>query len=83
MPRTYLTAKAYHTQLFINGEFVDAVSGKTFETINPATDKKIADVAAGEKADVDLAVAAAQKAFARGSEWRNLDASARGRLLNK
>lgn len=62
---------------------MDARSGKTFATINPATGKKIADVAEADKADVDLAVTAALKAFARGSEWRNLDASARGRLLNK
>jgi aldehyde dehydrogenase (NAD+) len=70
-------------QLFINNEFVDARSGKTFPTINPATGKKIVDVAEGDKADVDLAVKAAQRAFARGSEWRNMDASARGRLLFK
>lgn len=70
-------------QLFINNEFVDARSGKTFPTINPATGKKIADIAEADRSDVDLAVKAAQKAFARGSEWRNMDASARGRLLNK
>ena len=71
------------SQLFIDNEFVDARSGKTFATINPATGKKIADVAEGDKADVDLAVKAAQRAFARGSEWRNLDASARGKLLHR
>lgn len=70
-------------QLFINNEFVDAQSGKTFPTVNPANGKKLADIAEGDKADVDLAVAAAKKAFARGSEWRNLDASARGKLLNR
>lgn len=70
-------------QLFINNEFVNAQSGKTFPTINPATGKKIADIAEADRADVDLAVKAAQRAFARGSEWRNLDASARGRLLYK
>lgn len=71
------------TQLFINNEFVDAVSKKTFAAINPATGKKIVDVAEGDKADVDLAVAAAKKAFARGSAWRNMDGSARGYLANK
>lgn len=70
-------------QLFINNEFVDAVSGKTFPTINPASGQKLADVSEGDKADVDLAVKAAQAAFARGSQWRNLDASARGKLLNR
>lgn len=72
-----------YRQIFINNEFVDAVSKKTFAAINPATGKKIVDVAEGDKADVDLAVKAAQKAFARGSVWRNMDASARGRLMNK
>lgn len=70
-------------QIFINNEFVDAVSKKTFAAINPSTGKKIVDVAEGDKADVDLAVKAAQKAFARGSVWRNMDGSARGYLLNK
>lgn len=71
------------TQIFINNQFVDAKSGKTFATINPATGKQLALVAEGDKADVDLAVAAANKAFKRGSEWRKLDASARGKLLWK
>jgi aldehyde dehydrogenase (NAD+) len=70
-------------QLFINNEFVDSVSKKTFATINPATGKKIADIAEGDKDDVNRAVAAAKQAFARGSQWRNMDASARGKLLNK
>jgi aldehyde dehydrogenase (NAD+) len=70
-------------KLFINNEFVDARSGKSFANINPATGKKIVDVAEGDRADVDLAVRAAQRAFTRGSEWRNMDASARGKLLNK
>ncbi|CRL06284.1 CLUMA_CG018905, isoform A [Clunio marinus] len=72
-----------YTKLFINNEFVDAKSKKTFVTINPATGKKIADIAEGDKADVDLAVEAAKKAFARGSEWRNMDATTRTRLMNK
>ncbi|XP_063699354.1 retinal dehydrogenase 2 [Culicoides brevitarsis] len=71
------------TKLFIDNEFVDAKSGKTFATINPATGTKLADIAEGDKADVDLAVAAAKRAFARNSVWRNLDASARGTLLNR
>lgn len=59
------------------------MSKKTFAAINPATGKKIVDVAEGDKVDVDLAVAAAKKAFARGSVWRKMDGSARGYLLNK
>lgn len=59
------------------------MSKKTFAALNPSTGKKIVDIAEGDKADVDLAVKAAQKAFARGSVWRNMDGSARGYLLNK
>lgn len=72
-----------YTKLFINNEFVDSVSKKTFVTVNPATGEKIAEVAEAQKEDVDLAVAAAKKAFSRTSPWRNLDASARGKLINK
>lgn len=59
------------------------MSKKTFPTNNPATGQKIADIAEGDKADIDLAVSAASKAFARGSPWRNMDASARAKLLFK
>ncbi|XP_015175994.1 PREDICTED: aldehyde dehydrogenase X, mitochondrial [Polistes dominula] len=72
-----------YTQLFINNEFVDAVSGKKFSTINPANEKEIAQISEGDKADVDKAVAAAKKAFARNSEWRTMDASCRRKLINK
>lgn len=72
-----------YTKIFINNEWHDSLSGKTFPTINPSTEEKIADIQAGEKADVDKAVEAAVKAFKIGSEWRKMDASARGRLLNK
>lgn len=70
-------------QLFINNEFVDAVSGKSFETLNPGNGNVLAHIAEGDAADVNLAVEAAKKAFARGSVWRNMDASGRGRLLAK
>ena len=69
------------TKILINNEWVDAVSGKTFPTINPCTGEKIIDVAEGDKADVDKAVAAASEAFKLGSVWRTMDASQRGRLL--
>ncbi|RZC35455.1 retinal dehydrogenase 1, partial [Asbolus verrucosus] len=69
--------------LFINNEFVDSVSGKTFPTLNPTNGQKIVDVAEGDKDDVDKAVAAAKAAFSRNSEWRKIDASARGKLINK
>ena len=47
-------------QLFINGEFVDARSGETFATSNPATEEKITDVASAGTEDVDAAVQAAR-----------------------
>ncbi|KAH8383584.1 hypothetical protein KR009_009357, partial [Drosophila setifemur] len=75
--------KPSHCQLFINNEFVDAVSGKTFATFNPATSKEIVKVAEGDKADVDLAVIAAKKAFHRNSDWRKLSPLQRTTLMNK
>ncbi|XP_057331109.1 aldehyde dehydrogenase X, mitochondrial-like isoform X1 [Microplitis mediator] len=72
-----------YKQLFINNEFVDSVSGKTFTSINPVDESVVAEVAEGDKADVDKAVMAAQAAFARGSEWRNLQPAQRAALLNK
>lgn len=70
----------FQTKLLINNQWVDAVSGKTFPTIDPATEKVIAHVAEGDKADVNKAVEAAKAAF---PGWKKLDASHRGRLLNK
>ncbi len=67
-------------KLFINGNWVDSVSGKTFDTLNPATEEVITSVAEGDSADIDLAVAAARKAFEDGP-WNKLDARDRGRIL--
>ncbi|KAK3097044.1 hypothetical protein FSP39_005843 [Pinctada imbricata] len=72
-----------YTQIFIKNEFVNSVSGKTFPTVNPANAKKICDVQEGDKADIDIAVAAAKEAFKIGSKWRTMDASKRGSLLLK
>ena len=47
-------------QLFIDGQWVDAESGKTFQTPNPATGEPLAEVAEADKADIDKAVAAAR-----------------------
>ena len=76
------TPRIEHTQLFIDGQWRDARSGKTFETINPATEEKIADVAEGDAADVDDAVKAARRAF-ESKEWKKMDARDRGRLIYK
>ncbi|XP_045191720.1 aldehyde dehydrogenase 1A1-like [Mercenaria mercenaria] len=72
-----------YTQIFINNEWVDSVSGKTFPTLNPTNGKKICDVQEGDKADIDKAVEAAKKAFEFGSPWQKMDASKRGALLHK
>src|SRR5262245_36822777 len=68
--------------LLIGGKWLDSVSGKTFPTINPATGEVICQVAEGDKADIDLAVKAARKAF-EGGPWSRTNASDRGRLLHK
>ena len=72
--------KIQHTECFIDGQWRPAVSGKTFETINPATEQVICEVAEGDKADIDAAVQAARKAFERGP-WSRMDARDRGRVM--
>jgi aldehyde dehydrogenase (NAD+) len=80
--RTAKPPKVKDQPLFIGGKWLDSVSGKTFPTLNPATGETICQVAEGDKADVDLAVKAARKAFEDGP-WPKMNASERGRLLNK
>jgi len=69
-------------QILINGKWVDAASGKTFPTYNPATGEVLARIAEGDKEDIDRAVASARAAFEQGP-WRRLTASERGRLIWK
>jgi phenylacetaldehyde dehydrogenase len=69
-------------KLLINGKWVDAASGKTFATYNPATGEVLANVAAGDKEDIDRAVKAARAAFETGP-WSKISPSERGRLLWK
>ena len=71
------------TRILIDNKWVDSVSGKTFETINPATGEVIAQVAEADAADVELAVKAARKAFHSKAAWRRMSASERGKLLNR
>ena len=66
-------------QLYIDGQWVDAESGKTFTTPNPATGQTLAEVAEGDKADIDKAVAAARRAFE--GKWSKISARDRGRLI--
>src|SRR5436190_1158560 len=76
------TRRTFQTKMLIDGQWRDSVSGKTFQTVNPATEDVIAEVAEGDAADIDLAVKAARKAFDSGP-WRTTDARDRGRLMNK
>ena len=71
------------TRLFINGEFVNSASGKTFEVINPATEEVITAVQEADEADVNKAVAAAKAAFKRDSDWRKLSGADRRDILLK
>ncbi len=66
--------------LFINGEFCDAASGKTFDSINPATGECVAVIAEGDREDVDRAVRSAAKAF---PGWSRKAPSARAKALAK
>jgi phenylacetaldehyde dehydrogenase len=66
--------------LLIDGKLVPAVSGKTFSVYDPATGRLIANVPEADKADVDLAVAAARRAFDDG-RWTRITPSDRGRIL--
>jgi acyl-CoA reductase-like NAD-dependent aldehyde dehydrogenase len=90
MPSTPMNLEAIQTaaglktpirhQLFIDGEFVDAVSGETLATLNPHDNSVIANVSMAGHADIDKAVAAAQKAF---PDWSRMAAADRGRILLK
>ena len=64
--------------LFIGGKFVAPKSGKYFDSINPATEEPLAEIALANQADVDAAYQAAQKAFA---SWSKLPGAERGKYL--
>jgi phenylacetaldehyde dehydrogenase len=66
--------------MLIGGAWVEAASGKTFPVFDPSTGKTVAQVAEGDREDVDRAVGAARRAFESGP-WRRMSASERGRLL--
>jgi phenylacetaldehyde dehydrogenase len=67
-------------KMLINGKWVDAASGKTFPTYNPATGEILARVAEGDSEDIDRAVRAARAAFEAGP-WRKMSPSERGRAI--
>ena len=72
--------EAIPSRLWIGNEWADAQDGGTFETVNPATDEVIAEVAEARTEDIDRAVKAARTAFAD-SRWRRMNPHKRSRLL--
>ena len=69
-------------ELLINGKFEPATSGKTFDTLNPATGEVLASVAEGDAQDIDRAVRAARRAFEDGP-WSRMTPSERGRIMHR
>ncbi|MEQ8211295.1 MAG: aldehyde dehydrogenase family protein [Lacipirellulaceae bacterium] len=69
-----------YTDCFIGGKWIPSASRKTLETIHPATEETVAEVAEGDKEDIDLAVRAARSQF-DGGEWHRMDARDRGTLI--
>jgi len=72
----------FRHQAFIDGKFVDAASGETFDCINPATGAVLTRVASGEAADIDTAVAAARRSFEAG-HWSRMAPGDRKAVLLK
>lgn len=70
------------TECFIGGRWLPAQSGRTFQTLHPATEEVIALVAEGDIEDIDLATKAAREAFEVG-EWSRMDARDRGRIMSR
>ena len=82
MPLALKHANLTPRKLLIDGKQVDAQSGKTFATLNPSTGDILTQVAEADAADIDLAVAAARKAFEAGP-WPKMSGGERSRLLFK
>jgi len=72
-------SRAAEKLLLIDGQRVPSLSGRTFNTLNPATEQVIATISEGNADDVDRAVAAARRAFE--GPWRTMRASERGQIL--
>ena len=71
-------------RLLIDGQWVEAASGKTFETLNPATEESLGRVAHGAAEDIELAVAAARRCFDdERSDWRRMTPSERGKVIHR
>lgn len=80
--RNQITSISYRNKAFINGQYVDAASGKTFDCISPIDGRVLTQVAACDKEDVDRAVKAARAAFEAGT-WSNIAPRKRKKILLK
>jgi acyl-CoA reductase-like NAD-dependent aldehyde dehydrogenase len=80
--RTIPKSGVLDIKLFIDGKYVDAIGGKTFDAVNPATGEVIARVAEADYDDVDLAVRAARKAFDE-RPWPHMPVAERSAILKK
>jgi acyl-CoA reductase-like NAD-dependent aldehyde dehydrogenase len=69
-------------KMYINGRWIEAVSGDTFETRDPGEGKVLANISAGDEADVNAAVAAAQQAFQK-SSWATMSTTERSTILHR
>src|SRR6201987_4811381 len=80
LDRNVKASTAAPRQVFINGQWADAASGRTFETPNPATGETLARIAEGDAEDINRAVSAARRAFETGP-WSRMSPSERGRII--
>ena len=82
-PRIQQVVSGLSRKLLINGEWVDAATGETFESLNPATEDVLATVARGGAEDADRAVRAARAAFEEDAPWRTMTHGQRGKIIHK
>ncbi|XP_036382247.1 retinal dehydrogenase 1-like [Megalops cyprinoides] len=83
LPMPVTDLKITHTKIFINNEWHESSCGRKIPVYNPASGELLCEVEEGVQEDIDKAVRCARDAFQLGSPWRRMDASERGRLLNK
>ncbi len=81
-PQVHEFLRGRTRRMLIDGKWVEAKSGKTFVTVDPSTGQSLAEVPAGDKEDIDLAVRAARRAFDSGP-WSTMSPSQRGRCIWK
>ncbi|MGG2067221.1 aldehyde dehydrogenase [Bacillus sp. S14(2024)] len=72
--------KIKDAKLFINGEYIDSISGETFDTIDPSTNRKLASVANANEQDVEKAITVAQRTFESGI-WSEMPVEERSKIL--